>query len=299
MVYFICFEDGMHMDGVKIRNIILDGLYLAGAELIIAAAIFFFLEPSHAAICSVSGIAIVLVNFIHLPISLLTLIMNIILLILGFLLVGKGFGVKTVYTSILLSVFLWMFEKLLPGFTSITHDQVLDAACYIFVISAGQTLLFHDNASSGGTDIIGKIMQKYTHMDLGNCLIIVGTLVALSSAFAYDGKTVVISLLGSYLGGVVLDKFMNGFAMKRRVTIVSNHEKELVHFIIHDLHSGASIYQFYGAYHMEVRREVVAIVDRREYQILMNYIRKTDPDALLTVYQVSDMHYRPKGKTVQ
>ena len=148
-------------------------------------------------------------------------------------------------------------------------------------------------------DIIGKIMQKYTHMDLGNCLIIVGTLVALSSAFAYDGKTVVISLLGSYLGGVVLDKFMNGFAMKRRVTIVSNHEKELVHFIIHDLHSGASIYQFYGAYHMEVRREVVAIVDRREYQILMNYIRKTDPDALLTVYQVSDMHYRPKGKTVQ
>ena len=95
----------MHMDGVKIRNIILDGLYLAGAELIIAAGIFFFLEPSHTAICSVSGIAIVLVNFVHLPISLLTLIMNIILLILGFLLVGKGFGVKTVYTSILLSVF--------------------------------------------------------------------------------------------------------------------------------------------------------------------------------------------------
>lgn len=287
------------MNGNKVAHTVLDALYLAGAELIIASAVFFFLEPSHAAICSVSGIAIVLVKFIDLPISLLTLIMNVILLLIGFLLLGREFGIKTVYTSVLMSVFLWMFEKMFPDFTSITHDQVLDAACYIFVISAGQTLLFHDNASSGGTDIIGKIMQKYTHMELGTCLMIVGALIALSSAFAYDGKTVVISLLGSYLGGVVLDKFLYGFSLKRRVTIVSNHEKELVHFIIHDLHSGASVYQFYGAYHMEVRREVVTIVDHREFQKLMNYIRRTDPDAFLTVYQVSDMHYRPKGKTAE
>jgi uncharacterized membrane-anchored protein YitT (DUF2179 family) len=284
------------MKGKKFRSIVLDGLYLAAAEMIIAAAVFFFLEPSHAAICSVSGLAIVLQVFIPLPLSLLVLIMNSILLVIGFLLAGKEFGIKTVYTSLLMSVFLWMFEVLFPDFTSITHDQVLDAACYIFVISAGQTLLFHDNASSGGTDIIGKIMHQYTHLELGTCLMIVGTLIALSSAFAYDGKTVVISMLGSYLGGMVLDRFLYGFSLKRRVTVVSNHEKELVDFIIHQLHSGASVYQFYGAYHMETRREVVTIVDHREFQKLMNYIRQTDPDAFLTVYQVSDMHYKPKER---
>lgn len=278
------------------RNTVREALYLASADFIIACAVFFFLVPSHAAICSVSAIAIVVSNFIDLPISVLVLILNCILLVIGFVFSGKEFGIKTVYTSILLSVFLWILERVFPSFTSFTHDQVLDAACYIFTVSAGQTLLFIDNASSGGMDIIGKLMHQYLHMELGTALSVVGILIALSSAFAYDGKTVVISLLGTYLGGLVLDKFLYGFSLKRRVTIVSHHEKELVNYIINDLHSGASVYMFYGAYHMEERREVVAIVDRNEYQKLMNYVRRTDPDAFLTVYQVSDMHYLPKKR---
>lgn len=281
----------------RTKYIVKEGLYLAFAELIIAASVYFFLVPSHAAICSISGVAVVIAYFVHLPISLLVFGMNMLLLVIGFLLLGKGFGIKTVYTSILMSVFLWMFERLFPDFVSFTGDQILDAASYIFVVSIGQTLLFHDGASSGGTDIIGKIMQKYTHMELGTCLSIVGLVIGLSSMFAYDGKTVVISLLGTFLGGLILDRFLFGFSLKRRVIIVSNHEKELIDFILHTLKSGASVYSFYGAYHMEERREVVTIVDRREFLKLMKYLNETDPDAFMTVYTVFDMRYRPKITT--
>lgn len=266
------------------------------ATLITAAAVYFFLVPSHAAVSSVSGLAIVLSNFVPLSVSAITMVLNIVLLIAGFLLCGHDFGFKTVYTSVLLPVFIGMFEILLPDYTSLTGDAALDVVCYIFTVSVGLSILFNMNASSGGLDIVAKIMNRYLHMDLGKAMSLSGMVVALSSALVYDKKTVVLSVLGTYLNGMVLDHFIFGQKLKRRVCIISkNKEEQIRDWILHTLKSGATIYQAQGAYDGVVRNEIITIVDKNEYQKLMQYVTKEDPEAFLTVYTVSDMRYVPKS----
>lgn len=269
---------------------------MTGATLIIAAAVFFFLIPSHAAVSSVSGLAIVLSNFVPLSISAITMVLNVVLLVVGFLLCGHEFGFKTVYTSILLPVFLGMFEIFLPNYTSLSGDAMLDVVCYIFTVSIGLSILFNRNASSGGLDIVAKILNRYLHMDLGKAMGLSGMLVALSSAFAYDTKTVVLSVLGTYLNGMVLDYFIFGQNRKRRVCIISkDKERQICDWILYTLKSGATIYEAKGAYDGMVRNEIITIVDKHEYQKLMQYVTKEDPAAFITVYNVSDMRYIPKG----
>lgn len=272
-------------------------LILSFATLIIAAAVFFFLMPSHTSVSSISGLAIVLQNFLPLPVSAITMILNVVLLIVGFLTCGREFGAKTVYTSILLPVFLAMFEGIFPDFQSMTGSDALDVVCYIFTVSIGLAILFNRNASSGGLDIVAKMMNKFLHMDLGKAMSTAGMLVALSSALAYDKRAVVLSVLGTYLNGLVLDHFIFGQNIKRRVCIVSlTHEEDIREYILYTLHSGATLYESIGAYTGEKHMEIITIVDRHEYQKLMDYIIRTDPDAFVTVYNVSSMRYLPKPK---
>ena len=270
---------------------------LTGAVAIIAAAVYFFLVPSHASVSSISGLGIVLGNFVPLPLSAITMILNVVLLVIGFLTCGREFGAKTVYTSILLPAFIGLFERLFPNLGSLTDSQELDVLCYILVVSVGLSILFNRNASSGGLDIVAKIMNKYLHMDLGKAMSLSGMCVALSAALVYDKKTVVLSVLGTYFNGLVLDHFIFDNNIKRRVCIITGKEEELRRFIIEDLHSGATVYESYGAYNMQKRREIITIVDKAEYQKLMSYMNREDPQAFITVYTVSDMRYRPKGNT--
>ena len=270
---------------------------LTGAVAIIAAAVYFFLVPSHASVSSISGLGIVLANFVPLPLSAITMILNVVLLVIGFLTCGREFGAKTVYTSILLPAFIGLFERLFPNLGSLTDSQELDVLCYILVVSVGLSILFNRNASSGGLDIVAKIMNKYLHMELGRAMSLSGMCVALSAALVYDKKTVVLSILGTYFNGLVLDHFIFDHNIKRRVCIITEKEEELRKFIIEDLHSGATIYESIGAYNMEKRNEIITIVDKSEYQKLMNYIVQKDPEAFVTVYTVSDMRYRPKVRS--
>lgn len=275
-------------------NVLKEIFILTVAVAIIAAAVYFFLVPSHTSVSSISGLGIVLTNFIPLPLSAISMILNIALLIIGFFTCGREFGVKTVYTSIMLPFFLWLFEMILPDFGSMTNSQELDVLCYILVVSVGLSILFNHNASSGGLDIIAKILNKYAHIDLGKAMSLSGMCVALSAALVYDKKTVVLSILGTYFNGMVLDHFIFDHNIKRRVCIITKKEEELRNFIIHDLHSGATIYESIGAYNMQKRNEIITIVDKSEYQKLMNYITKEDPQAFVTVYNVSSMRYQPK-----
>lgn len=267
---------------------------LTGAVAIIAAAVYFFLVPSHASVSSISGLGIVLANFVPLPLSAITMILNVVLLVIGFLTCGREFGAKTVYTSILLPAFIGLFERLFPNLGSLTDSQELDVLCYILVVSVGLSILFNRNASSGGLDIVAKIMNKYLHMDLGKAMSLSGICVALSAALVYDKKTVVLSVLGTYFNGLVLDHFIFDNNIKRRVCIITGKEEELRRFIIEDLHSGATVYESYGAYNMQKRREIITIVDKAEYQKLMSYMNREDPQAFITVYTVSDIRYQPK-----
>ena len=262
--------------------------------LIVSTAVFFFMLPSHVSVGSGTALAMVISNFVPLPVSVITLILNIVLLILGFLLIGPEFGAKTVYCAILMPVFLGVYEQIFPNQQSITEDPFLDVLCYIFVVGIGLAILFRRNASSGGLDIVAKLMNKFLRMELGKAMSVSGMLVALSSALVYDKKTVVISVLGTYLGGLVVDHFIFGMDLKRRVCIISPKLAEIVDFILHDLHSGATLNNIIGAYDRSPKQEVITIVDKQEYKALMDYVKKVDPKAFITVYSVSEISYQPK-----
>ena len=281
---------------MKLRNTIKEFVIITAGTAIVAAAVFFFMLPSHVSVGSGAALAMVLSNFIPLSVSTITLIMNVGLLIIGFILIGPEFGAKTIYCSILMPLIMGVFEWIFPNFQSITQDPLLDVICYILVVGVGLAILFSRNASSGGLDIVAKILNKYLRIDLGKAMAYSGVAVALSSALCYDSKTVVLSLLGTYFGGMIVDHFIFGINIKRRVCVISKDLDNIVDYVLHTLHSGATLNEIIGAYDKSPKMEMVTIVDKHEYKQLMDYIRKVDPKAFVTVYSVSDMRYQPKIK---
>lgn len=277
-----------------IKRAIKEYLIITFGSVLAGAAIYFFMLPCHLAVGSGSALAMILSNFIPLPISAISLILNVILLILGFVLIGPEFGAKTVYVSILVPVSIGIFEFTCPHFQSLTADPLLDMICYIILVGMAMAILFSYNASSGGLDIVAKILNKYFKIEIGKAVTLSGIAVAFSSVFCYDTKTAVLSVLGTYFGGMMVDKFIFGLNIKRRVCIISNDIDIIVDFLLHELHSGATLYESIGAYDMTVRREIVTIVDKNEYSRLMDFVKKIDPKAFVTVYSVNELRYQPK-----
>ena len=259
-----------------------------------AAAIFFFMLPSNVVVGNIAALSMVLSNFISLPISVINLALNVFLLIIGFILVGSEFGAKTVCSSVMIPLFIGVFEFVFPNFQSLTQDPLLDVLCYILLMSIAMAVLFSHNASSGGLDVVSKILNKYFRIELGKAGSIAGMAIALSAAFCYDTKTVVLSVLATYFGGIVVDHFIFGLNIKRRVCVISPKLDEIVSYILHDLHSGATINEIIGAYDNVPKKEVITIVDKHEYRKLMEFVRKTDPKAFVTVYAVNEVRYQPK-----
>lgn len=207
-----------------------------------ALAVYFFMMPANIVLGSVTGLAIVLVNFIPLQVSAMTFILNVLCLIIGFIFVGKEFGGKTVYTSILLPFFLYVFELFFPNNPSLTGDIILDTLSCIILISIGQSLMFNANASSGGLDILAKVLNKYLHIELGKGIAIIGILTVASTILVYDTKTLVVGVLGTYFNGIVLDEFISGFPeenvsasclrnMKRWQTTLCTNSNVVLHFM--------------------------------------------------------------------
>lgn len=269
-------------------------LTLTVGSAIVAIAVYFFMLPSKVTVGSVSALALVISNFIPFPVSVITFTINALLLVVGYLLVGPEFGIKTVYTSLVMPCFMGLLEVIAPGNAPIAGDPLLDIICYILIVSIGQAILFSCNASSGGLDIVAKLMNKFFHMELGKAISLSGMLVALSSALCYDKKTVVLSVLATYFCGMIVDYFIFGMNIKRRVCILSPKFDEILSFILHELHSGATIYEGIGAYNNQPRKEIITIVDKQEYRLLMDYLKQTDPNAFITVYSVQEINYVPK-----
>lgn len=279
---------------MKLRENIWDFIVITFAIALVAIAVYFFMIPSNVSVGSIAALAMVLAHFIPLSVATLTMLMNIVLLIISVLIIGKAFGAKTIYAAMLLPTFIGILEVVFPNQQSLTQDQMLDVLCYCVIVSFAQALLFTRNASSGGLDIVAKLMNKYLHMELGKAVGLAGMAVALSAAFVSDAKTVALSVLSTYFNGLVVDHFIFGSTIKKRVCIISKREKDILEFILHELHSGATKYHAYGAYSDTQQVEINTIVDKNEYQKLMNFIRKTDPDAFVTVYAVNELMYKPK-----
>ena len=268
------------------------------ATALLGLSFHIFMIPSKVNIGSVSGLSMVISQMTNgaIPISVVAFAINAVLLVAGFIFLGTGFGIKTVYTSLLLPVCLGVYEIIMPDFQAIIGDPFQDVLCHLFLVSFCQATLFNVNASSGGLDIIGKLLNKYLRVDLGKAVASTGLIVAMMSYFVSDLKIVVLSVLGTYLNGIILDHFIFGNNIKRRVCILSSKQDEIRKFILKDLHSGATIYDAIGAYNNTPLKEIVVIVNKHEYASLMRFLAKVDPAAFVTVYNVNEVSYVPKPR---
>lgn len=264
------------------------GLITAGSVLI-AAAVGFFMVPGDLVLGSVAGLAMVLSQVLPLRVATLNMILNILFLLLGFIFMGRSFGAKTVYAFVLYPALVWGIDMVLPDLASMTGDTWLDLLCFIFLVSAGQAILFHVNASSGGLDVPAKILNKYFHIDIGKAVTVCGLVTVVSSVLVYDLRTMIVGILGTYLNGVVVDEFVSGFSRKKRVCILSDRHEEIKEYILHKLSRGVTVYQAVGGFEGKERPELVTILTKTEYAQLMAYVRRTDPDAFLTVTAVSEV----------
>ena len=253
---------------------------------IIAVGVYFFMNPNHIISGSISGLAVVLVNFVPLSLSAMTLLLNIICIILAFLFVDKTFGTKIIFISVLLPALLFVFEILFPNPGSPTGNIALDVVGMIVVICYGQAVLFNANAASGGLDIIAKIMNKYLHMDLGKSIIIAGMVTVASSYFAYDLQTVIIGALSTYFSGLVLDYFIDEFTGKIRVCVISEHNDDFKRYVIETLQRGITVYTATGGYSDTQKEEILAILTKKEYGQIMDYVQAKDPNAFVTISNV-------------
>ena len=271
------------------QGIIKEGLLITFAMLIVSAAVYFFMVPSKIVVGSVSGLAMVLAELLHMQMSTITFILNVVLLLAGFIFIGKEFGAKTIYTSLLLPIFLWIFERLVPISESLTGNSVYDLVSYILIIALGQALLFNANASSGGLDVVAKIISKYTHADIGKAVTIGGLITAVTSIFVYDVGTLIVSILGTYANGIAVDYFIDGFNRRKKICILSDEYKKIQSYIMNDLQRGVTLYSARGGYDGKEKTELVTIMTPNEYKQLLNYLHNSDFQAFVTVYNVSQV----------
>lgn len=261
-------------------------LTIFGGTFIIAFGVYFFMNPYHIMCGSITGLAIVLINFIPIPLSAMTFILNVICIILAFVFIDRAFGMKIIFISLLLPAIIFVFETICPNPQSLTGSIALDAIAMVMVICYGQAILFNADAASGGLDIIAKMMNKYLHMELGKAIVIAGGVTIASSYLAYDIQTVVIGFLTTYFSGIALDYFIDGFTGKIRVCIISEYNDEFKRFVIEDLQRGITVYTAVGGYSGQAKSELCAILTKKEYGQLMDHVQAKDPGAFVTISDI-------------
>ena len=273
---------------------IIDFILITIGTIICGVATYFFMVPSNLAIASVSGVAILIGKFVPLSKAILILILNLVLLIISWFFVGREFKIKSIYHSIGLPVVMMILGHYTPNYHGVMNDQFLDMICYLFLCDLGIALRVVRNASSGGLDVLYKMANKYLNIDFGVATSIVGLFISAPAIFIYDPKTGVLSILGTYVTGIIIDHYVFGMTTKLKVCILSKKNDEICEYIINELHSGVTRYEASGGFTGDKFDEINVIVNRNEYAKLMKHLREVDPDAFATVTNIHDVMYRPK-----
>ncbi len=285
-------------------------IIMTGGMAIAAASVYYFLMPSKLVVGSITGLSIVIGNLlsaagIGIKVSQVIVIINAILLILAWLLIGKEFGAKTVYTALILGPLIDMWEKILPietllepGATSLMNDPWFDLICFVLILSASQTILFHINASTGGLDILAKIVNKYLHFDIGTSVSIAGVVICCTAFAINPFRLVVIGIIGTWINGITLDYFTASLNRRKRVCIISKDYDQIRRFIIEKLGRSCSLYEVTGGYTLEKSMEIQVLLTQNEFSDLMAYIRNNDLHSFITAGNVSEVYglWNPKGR---
>ena len=273
-----------------------------------AAAVYYFLTPSKLIIGTISGLSIVLSQFIPIKVSLMIFIINGILLLLAWLLIGKEFGAKTVYTALILGPLMDVWEAIMPASKlaalrmasdmpinttnpgSVMGDPWLDLVCFVLMPSISQAILFNINASTGGLDIIAKIINKYTHLDIGLSVTIGGGLICCTAFLINPFHMVIIGLIGTWINGLVVDYFMASLNRKKRVCIISDDYEKIREYIVGTLHRGCSLYPVKGGYTLKEQTEIEALLTKDEFAALMEFVKENATQAFITAGNVSEVY---------
>ena len=270
---------------------------------IAAAAVYYFMMPGKLVLGSISGLSIVVANVlamvgIPVKVSWIVTVINAVLLIMAWLLIGKEFGAKTVYTAMILGPLLdfweWVcpYEKLVePGLTSVMGDPLMDLICFVLVVSISQTILFSINASTGGLDNLAKIVNKYLHFDIGVSVTVAGAIICCTAFAINPFRMVVIGLVGTWLNGLALDYFMASVNRRKRICIIAKgHEQEIRSYITDTLQRGCSLYEVIGGYSGEKSLEIQSLLTTDEFSSVMNFIKNHDINAFITAGNVSEVY---------
>lgn len=273
-----------------------------------AAAVNYFLVPSHLVIGSISGLSIVLSQLLPIKVSVMIFIINAILLLMAWLLIGKEFGAKTVYTALILGPLMDVWEAIIPSsklaemrlasdmpintanLTSVMGDPLLDLICFVLMLSISQAILFNINASTGGLDIIAKIINKYTHLDIGVSVTVGGAIICCTAFLINPVHLVIIGLVGTWVNGIVVDYFMASINQRKRVCVISDEHERLREFIVNKLHRGCSLYNVVGGYTGKQQVEVESLLSKDEFAALLEFIKTEKIEHFITAGNVSEIY---------
>jgi len=256
---------------------------------IVAFGVYYFLVPENLAAGGVSGLAIVINNYVPFSISAINFVLNIILLIVGFLFIGSEFGGKTIFSVVIFSLSMFIMESVYPATQPVTDEILLNLICGIVISAMGLSLVFNQNASTGGTDILAKIFNKYFNLDMGTGLMAADILVVVFALFTYGLKTGIVGAFGWFLNGVVINYFIDGLSIKREVVIITKNPIEVKNFIISKIDRGVTIYKAEGGYTNETKDIIVTTVAKNEYFVLKKELKNLDPEVFVTVRNVHEV----------
>jgi uncharacterized membrane-anchored protein YitT (DUF2179 family) len=254
-----------------------------------AAGIHFFKAPNHFATGGVSGISIIVAEFFkNLNVGALMLIINIVFLFVGFIFLGWDFTKKTIYSSLILSGMVWALDYFFPLSSTLTNDKLLELIFAVGLPAVGSAIVFNMNASTGGTDIVAKLLSKYTSLDIGKALMGSDFLITVMAGIVFGIQVGMYSVLGLVMKGFIVDNVIEGFNIRKVVVIVSNKPEEIKEYIIRNIHRGATIHTAYGAYSNEEKHVITTVMNRKQAFDLRNYIHKVDSKAFITITNSSE-----------
>ncbi len=279
----------MYKNMGKLRRNVEEYAILTAATLILVAGVYVFKFPNNFSFGGVTGLAVVLGAVLPTTPGSLTFIINMLLLVIGFLFLGRGFGIKTVYVSVLMSVALSLAERLFPMDGPLTDEPVLELMYAIVLPAFSSAVLFNIGASGGGTDIVAMILKKYTTMNIGAALFVVDLGIVAASCFVFDAQTGLCSLCGLLAKSLVVDNVIESINLCKYFTIICNDPEPICDFITHKLGRSATVYRAEGAYEHSSKTVIITIMKRSQAVELRNFIRRNQPSAFLAITNSSEI----------
>ena len=268
---------------------VLEYVVITFAVILMDVGIYVFKFPNNFSFGGVSGMAVVFAHFIPLTSSQINLVINLILLVIGFMILGRDFGIKTGYVTVFSSLLLNVFEKFFPMSGSLTGNITLELCFAIILPALAAAILFFENASGGGTDIVAMIIRKYSTMNISGALFIVDCLIVIISFMVFDLTTGLCSVLGLMAKTLLIDKSIERMKLNKYFTIISEKPEEICDYIMNELNRSATVYHGEGVYTHRDKKIILTVVDVKQAVFLQRFIEEVDPKAFLMVTKSSEV----------